>query len=254
MDLEPANQADGGLSERACRLLAGVDVGLAGSLAAIGWLLFHSALQREFWWAKLNVAGAFFYGPGVYSMGVGRATLAGFALLLVTYTALGALFGAAAQPRKPGRNLLLALILTVAWHFFAQVRFWPWMDTFAPSYFPRLATMPAHLLYVLCLSRFSGRFWSLASSFGDPSWAAAGVTEYLHEGDLGEGAGLTGEETPAAAPEVAAAEDETSPETTVLQRSEPPSEGLPPASDAASDGTPGAGGASQPPKVDGGIC
>ncbi|MBI4892826.1 MAG: hypothetical protein HY821_19545 [Acidobacteria bacterium] len=173
MDLEPANQAEGGLSERACRFVAGLDVGLAGALSAICWLVFHSFLRREFWWAKLNVAGGFFYGPGVYTMGVGRATLAGFSLLLVTYAALGSAFGLAARPRRTGRNFLLVTVWGLGWHLFAQSFYWPSMDVFAPAYFPKMATVPADLLFALSLSRFSSRFHSLACSLGDPSWALA---------------------------------------------------------------------------------
>lgn len=178
--------AAGGVSPKVCRVLCGVDVGLSAALAVLSWLMLHSWLRGEFWWAKLNVAGAYFYGPEVYAMGVGRATAAGFALLLVVYTAVGALFAAVARSEGFARNLLLALGWAAAWHASAQRWLWPGLDAFGPSYFPMLVTVPAHLMTALCLSRFASRYRSLALSFGDPEWVSGLVEEppqAVQEGD-----------------------------------------------------------------------
>lgn len=162
-----------GLSERTCRLLAGIDTGLAGAIVVVGWFMFHSWLTGEFWWAKLNVAGAIFYGSPVYTMGFGRASLAGAALLLVIYSLLGGLFGLLARPGGFTRNLLLGMLVAMTWHAFSQRYFWRRLDSFGPAYYPVLSTLPAHLIFGLSLSRFANRFQRLAVAFGDSSWAPA---------------------------------------------------------------------------------
>ncbi len=165
--------AEGGVSRKVCRFLSGVDVGLSAALAVLSWLVLHSWLRGEYWWAKLNVAGALFYGPAVYTMGLGWATVAGFALLLVVYTLLGLAYAGVARTEGFARNLLLALGWSAVWHMAAQRWFWPGLDAFGSSYFPAQATLPAHLIAALCLARFGVRYRSLALAFGDPEWATA---------------------------------------------------------------------------------
>lgn len=184
----------GGVPARVCRLLAGMDVGLSAALAVLTWLLVHSWLRGEYWWAKLNVAGALFYGPEVYRMGVGRATLAGFALLVVVYSLLGLLYAMVAKTEGYGRNLLTALVWCAVWHLVAERWFWPGMDVFGPAYFPTLATLPAHLITALCLARFGVRYASLAASFGAPAPAAEPLPEPEREGGEDTGAGAGGAE------------------------------------------------------------
>lgn len=162
-----------GFSERTCRLLAGMDTGIAGAIVVVGWFMFHSWLTGEFWWAKLNVAGGLFYGSSVYTMGFGRASLAGAALLLVVYSLLGALFGLIARPSGFTRNLLLGMLLAMTWHVFSQRYFWRRLDSFGLAYFPVLSTLPAHLIFGLSLSRYANRFQRLAVALGDSSWVLA---------------------------------------------------------------------------------
>lgn len=193
--------AAGGVSQRVCRALAGMDVGLAAGLAALSWLSLHSWLRGEFWWAKLNVAGAVFYGPEVYTMGLSRATAAGFALLLVVYTALGLSFSLVARTEGYARNLMLALGWSAVWQLAAQRWFWPRLDAFGASYYPPLATLPAHLMMALCLARYAVRYRSLAAAFGDPAWSAALAEEAASGVEQGpeEESRPVGEEQPAVA-------------------------------------------------------
>ncbi|HEY3441336.1 MAG TPA: hypothetical protein VGK29_11310 [Paludibaculum sp.] len=164
-----------GLSPIAIRLLAGLDTGVVAGLPALAWLLFHSWLRGEQWWAKLNVAGALFFGESVYSMGLSRASLAGGALLVVGYGLLGAVFGLIARPRGIARNLILGFLLAIAWQLACQKYLLRLVNPFAPAYFPPLSTLPAQLMFGLGLARFSGRFQSLAADWGDSSWAPAWV-------------------------------------------------------------------------------
>lgn len=160
-----------GLSERLCRFLAGLDTGLAGAVVVISWLLFHSWLTGDFWWAKLNVAGALFYGNSAYTMGLSRASAAGAALLLIVYASLGGLLGLLTRPRGFTRDLLVGMLVAMAWHLFAQRFFWRRLDPFGPAYFPVLATLPAHLIFGISLSRYAARFYHVAATFGNSVWS-----------------------------------------------------------------------------------
>ncbi len=154
-------------------MLAGLDVGLFAGLPAVAWLLLHSWLRGEPWWAKLNVAGALFYGGSVYTMGLGRASLAGIALLLAGYALLGALFGLWARTQGVARNLILGLLMAVTWQLICQQYLLTRLDSFAPAYFPPLSTLPAQMMFGIGLARFGPRFQILANEFGDPSWLPA---------------------------------------------------------------------------------
>lgn len=159
-----------GLSVRACRLLAGLDVGFAGGLAVIAWLCLHSLMSGELWWAKLNVSAGPFFGSAVYSMGFGRATLAGASLLLLLYATVSALFAQLVPLLGYARNSLLALAYAALLNLAADRWLWPRLDPFATAYFPFQAMLAGHLLFALALGRFTSRFCSLAHTFGDSAW------------------------------------------------------------------------------------
>ena len=168
----PGDPSPSGISERLCRLMAGLDIGISGAILCVGWLGFHSWLRGDFWWAKFNVAGALFFGGSVYSMGFGRATLSGMAILIALYASVGVAFGLLARTRGFARNLLLGLLAALVWHVFADRFVWRRFDPFAMAYFPSLATLPAHLLLAINFSRFAARYRSLALTFGSPDWSS----------------------------------------------------------------------------------
>lgn len=136
------------------RALAALSTGLGGATGVMAWFGVHSWLRGEYWWAKFNVAAAPFYGQAVYGMGLGRATLAGFALLFLVYAAVGAGFAVVGRPAGWGRNFLLAAGWAGLWHVAAQAMVWRSLDVFGPSYFPLLAVAPAHVVLALSLSRY----------------------------------------------------------------------------------------------------
>ena len=143
------------------RLLAGVDSGAGAALAAVAWFAVHSRLTGEPWWAKYNLAAATFYGVDVFTMGRGRATAAGAALLFAAYTLLGVAFAFLAAGRGPVRSFLRACLWMACWHVAAGRYVWPWLDPSAPHYFPWHATVPAHLAGAILLARFPARLHRL---------------------------------------------------------------------------------------------
>lgn len=167
----PGEPMRGGLSERACRLLAGADTGVAGGVLVLIWLSFFARMQGEYWWSKWNVAGAVFYGDRVFVMGLGRATLAGAALLLLVYAALGMAFSLLGRPRGFAFNLLAGLTLALLWHQLADWLVWTRVHSAAPRFFHPLVMLPANVLYGAALIRFGPRLRRIAAAIGDPDWA-----------------------------------------------------------------------------------
>lgn len=154
------------LSERWRRALAGCQAGFLGGLLTVAWYCVHSRMAGEYWWTKLNVAAGLFHGTSVYTMGPGRATWAGAALLLVAYGALGVLFGFIAPTGGAARAALLAIVYSTLLGIAADKWFWRIFDPFAPAYFPFAVVLAGHLLYSLVLGAFPIFFRALTESAG----------------------------------------------------------------------------------------
>lgn len=162
----------GGLSERACRMLAGADVGVAGGVLVLLWLTFAARMQGEYWWSKWNVAGAVFFGEQVYGMGWGRASLAGAAILLLAYAVLGVLFSFLARPRGLVYNAMAGLTVALLWHQAGVWLFWPKWGPGVAFYLHPVVMLPANVAFGLALVRFGPRFRSVARALGEMVWAA----------------------------------------------------------------------------------
>jgi hypothetical protein len=180
-----------GLSERACRMLAGADVGVAGGALVLFWLTFAARMQGEYWWSKWNVAGAVFYGERVYGMGWGRASLAGAAILLLVYAVLGVLFSFLARPRGLVFNAMAGLTVALLWHQAGVWLFWPKWGPGVAFYLHPVVMLPANVVFGLALVRFGPRYRSVALTLGAAEWAgafrpAAPVEPRVQEGPVPE--------------------------------------------------------------------
>lgn len=173
------------------RLAAAIEAAVPAALAVLSWFAVHSLLLREPWWSKFNVAAAPFLGDRVFFLGLGRATLAGAALLVVCYSLLGILYGCLAAGRATARALLLAMLWLTLWHFFSQQYVWYWLDPSAPSYFPFSATAPAHAAAAILLARFPAVLRRL-SALGRGFPPAATARRAPPEPDVAHGAGAEG--------------------------------------------------------------
>lgn len=122
------------------------------------WFLFHSWARGELWYTKFNVAAGVLFGSRVFQAGASLTTLVGFSLLVVVYS-LAAVPAAWAIPARSGLLLRVAaaLIYSALFHVVLDRWAWPHISTYAPTYFPRTATVPAHFLYALCLLRLPAR-------------------------------------------------------------------------------------------------
>lgn len=153
------------------RALAGLDTGVYGSLIVIAWYVFHSWARGELWYTKLNVAAGVLFGNRVFYTGVSSATVVGFALLVVVYS-LGAVPAAWVLPTRSALlvRMAAALLYSALFHTVLDRLALPNVLTYAPVFFPRTATVPAHFFYALSLLRLMPRLRVLDT---------AGKTKYL---------------------------------------------------------------------------
>jgi len=168
------------------RLAAAVETAVPASLAALLWFAIHSLILREPWWSKFNVAAGPFFGDRVFYLGLGRATLAGAALLVVLYSLSGMLFGLVASSRSMARASALAAVWLACWHVFAQHFVWPRLHPAAPPYFPMMATVPSHLAAAILLARFPAVFRRV-TAFGHDGARSAEAAEPHEDPATGDG-------------------------------------------------------------------
>ena len=134
------------------RLASGIEAGVIGGLAMLGFMVAGSLLRGRVWWEVANLLGTTFYGARALRYGPGLATLAGAAFHFTITGTIGALFGLACGViERRRRLLLLGLAAGVFWYFFAEGVFWPHLNPLVPLYASAAVFLPAHMLYGACL-------------------------------------------------------------------------------------------------------
>ena len=134
------------------RLASGIEAGVIGGLAMLGFMVVGSLLRGRVWWEVPNLLGSTFYGARALRYGPGLATVTGAAFHFTITGLLGACFGLACGTIERRRRLLLVgLSAGLLWHFFAEAVFWPHVNPLVPLYASTAVFLPAHLLYGACL-------------------------------------------------------------------------------------------------------
>jgi hypothetical protein len=150
-----------------CRAVAGLDAGTFGGFLALVWLCHSSWVRGDYWWSKLNVAGSFFYGEWAFRSGFGRATVAGAALLLLSYALLGAFLGwLTPPPPRWYRSVVVGILGALLFQLVADRWLWARFHPFAAIYFPPSATLPANLFFGLSMIRLGHRNLAVLRAFG----------------------------------------------------------------------------------------
>jgi hypothetical protein len=150
-----------------CRAVAGLDSGVFGGLLVIVWFCWSGWLRGDYWWSKLNVVGAFFFGERAFQAGFGWATLSGAALLLLIYALLGALLAwLTPAPPRWYRSVLFGLVGALVFQLAADRWLWKQFHPFAATYFPRPATLAANLIFGLSMVRLGSRNLAVLRAFG----------------------------------------------------------------------------------------
>ena len=144
-------------------LLAGAETGVLGALLMMIWFALDSLVEQQHWWAILNLWGAAIYGDAVFRMGLSKASLAGGSLHVV----LGGLAGAGSalvlgRLRGFGKVLPAGLLLGALWYVLLQHGLLRGLHPLIERMTPQPATLLAHLLYAVMLTRIPGRGLCLA--------------------------------------------------------------------------------------------
>lgn len=181
-----------------CRAMAGLDAGVWATAPLLVWFCVLGQLRDRLWWSYFNVAAWPLFGDRVYWAGLSKATLVGACGLLLLYGTLGVLLGLWFRPDSYVGLMARALILGLAWHFFADRYFWHWVTPDAERYFSAGLVLPGHLAWAVMLVRYRRRYEAMGRSFGDPELWEQNEPEMLQEPESGE---LAGEGGPVAARE-----------------------------------------------------
>ncbi|MBM3788064.1 MAG: hypothetical protein FJW30_27270 [Acidobacteria bacterium] len=118
------------------------------------WFALDSILERQYWWAILNLWGAAVFHNRVFTMGFGLATLTGGATLFFLHGIGGivwALIGA--RLRNPWLHLVLSFAAAAVWYLVLLHGFWQAAAPVVTRMSPMPATILAYVLYGAALSR-----------------------------------------------------------------------------------------------------
>jgi hypothetical protein len=147
----PGNQ--GRVSPLLLRALAGIQTGVLGGLAMLGWLAAGSALDRQPLWIIPNLLGSVFYGRDVLRRSFGSTTVAGLALHLFVAGLIGLAFGVViGESRNRLRVALLGILSALSWYYFSEALFWRKLGILAMIYGPPRSMLLAHLIYGFVLA------------------------------------------------------------------------------------------------------
>ena len=135
------------------RLLAGLESGILGAAVMIGWFAVDSMMERQYWWAMLNLWGASVYHNRVFSMGFGMATLAGVSTHFFLHGLGGAIWSlAAARISNYWLHLAGSLAAAALWYYVLMHAFWPMVAPIVSRLTPIPATLLAYFLFGAALS------------------------------------------------------------------------------------------------------
>jgi hypothetical protein len=140
------------------RLFAGLESGILGAFIMILWFALDSVLERQYWWAMLNLWGASVYHNRVFSMGFGLATLVGASTHFFLHGVAGALWAlVAARMSNYWLHLLASFAAAAAVYFILMHGFWPVVAPVVSRISPLPATVLAYFLFGAAISRNAHR-------------------------------------------------------------------------------------------------
>jgi len=152
--------------ERTHLLFAGLETGVLGAGLMLVWFVLDSLVERQQWWAILNLWGAAIYGNVVFRMSLGKASLAGAALHLFLGGVAGAVIALAiGRLHRFVLVLLASMGVGFIWYWVLQNGILRTLNPLIPRMTPQPATILAHLLFAAVLTRIPGRSLRLAAAW-----------------------------------------------------------------------------------------
>jgi hypothetical protein len=136
-------------------LLAGLEAGVIAALILLGWLALASAWYRRSIWTAANIMATTFYGEAALGREFTFRTVAGIALYLVLYGAIGALFGLTLASRDASlRITVIGVLVGLGWYYLSFAILWQNINPLIPLYTHGGPMMLGHALYGAWLGRF----------------------------------------------------------------------------------------------------
>ena len=136
-------------------LLAGLEAGMAGVVLMLGWLSLASLWNRHPAWTTVRLMATNFYGESALHAGFGRIWLAGIAVYLALYSALGALFALGLQGRVPRlRPAVAGVVWGLAWYYILFGIAWKQLNPLITLYTHDSPMLVGHILYGALLGRY----------------------------------------------------------------------------------------------------
>ena len=136
-------------------LLAGLEAGIIAALVLLGWLALASAWYRRSIWTAANIMATTFYGDAALGRDFTSRTVAGIALYLVLYGAIGALFGLTLANRDANlHTTLIGVLVGLGWYYLSFAILWHNINPLIPLYTHRGPMIVGHALYGGLLGRF----------------------------------------------------------------------------------------------------
>lgn len=153
----------GGLSRRKLvHALAGLEVGMVGAVAVLGWFVLRAALHGQAWFAIPNLLGSTFYGDLAFRAGAGKVTLAGIALHFLISGTLGCVFGLIIGPVRNAPLVSLSAIgVALGWYLLFFNPFWRAVNPLVMVYSPDVSMLIAHGIYGGFLAGYPAAVYSL---------------------------------------------------------------------------------------------
>ncbi len=161
----------GRVSPLLVRALAGIQTGVLGGLAMIGWLSVSSAVDRQSICIVPNLLASVFYGRDVLRLRFSSITVAGLALHLFVAGVVGLVFGmVVGESRNRLRVALLGILSALVWYQFSEALFWRKLGAMALIYSPPRSMLLAHLAYGFVLAWYPSGLRSARKRFlGEPA-------------------------------------------------------------------------------------
>ena len=152
----------------ASRALAGLEAGVIGGVMLLVLVSLDSMWHRRPWWSFENLAGSVIYGQSALRRGLGRATLSGAALELVSGGVAGLLFGIVfARTKGRAMALVSGMSFGVVWFYLTHRLLFGWIGPLVPMYAAQPATLLGHVLLGLVLSRTPVLYWARLAAPAD---------------------------------------------------------------------------------------
>ncbi len=140
--------------EKLAFFLGGLQAGMLGALFSAAWLALGSAFMGRGFWGASNAVATVLNG-GVYRRGLHFSSIAGLALEVIVYSALGGAIALTLRDTLPRfRRTLSCIVLALSWFYVAYGLIWPHLAPVVIRVQPFSMALVGHIIYGGILSRF----------------------------------------------------------------------------------------------------